>query len=373
MRPGGRLLIDGRALEGHSGVRGIGTYLRGLLGGLSGLGVTGGVDLLLHRGRALPDEARRLGVAGSASVPGVKRRLQPVLDPLLVIPALRGHTLYHAVEWAQPLRSRIPVVVTVHDLIPFLFPDWYPWLRRERLLALRQLRHADAVIAVSRCTADDAVRLGRVDPRRITVVHHGVGPAHRPAGEDTVERVLAARAVRRPYLLAVGTHDDRKRIEVVARVAAQARSDHGAELVIVGDQGVYAPRVAAAVAAAGIAGSTRMLGFVDAAELAALYTAAGCVVYPSAYEGFGLPLLEAMACGAPVAAFRNSALPEVAGDAALLVEDGDAAAMAAAVSWLLGEPAERERRAAAGRDRAAGFTWARSAAAHLDVYRRLGW
>ena len=368
-----RLLLDGRALEGHSSVRGIGTYLRGLLGGLAELGVTDRIDLLLRRGRPLPAEARRLGVAGSASVPTVKRRLQPLLDPLLVMPALRGHGLYHAVEWAQPLRSRIPVVVTVHDLIPFLFPRWYPWLRRERLLALRQLPHADAIIAVSRCTADDVVRLAGVDPQRVTVIHLGVDPGFRPAPADVVEPVLRGRGVRRPYLLAVGTHDDRKRIEVVAEVAARARRDHGAELVVAGEQGVYRPRVEAAVAAAGIGDSTRLLGFVGVDELVALYSGAECLVFPSAYEGFGLPVLEAMACGAPAVVFDNSAMPEVAGDAALVVADGDAAAMAEAVSRLLGDPTDRERHAAAGRAWAASFARGRSAAAHLDVYRSLGW
>ena len=369
----GRLLLDGRALQGDSAVRGIGTYVRGLLGGLAELGVGADIDLLVRRGRAAPAEVGRLGLGGTTPVRVVKRRLQPLLDPLLIMPALRGHGLYHAVEWAQPLRARVAVVVTVHDLIPFLFPHWYPWMRRERLLALRQLRSADAVVAVSANTAADVVRLGRVDPARVSVVHHGVDAGFAPAPAGAVERVLAERGVRPPYLLAVGTHDDRKRIEAVAAVAARARHDHGATLVVAGEQGVYLARVRAALDAAGVSDSTRLLGFVGSDELIALYSGAACMVYPSAYEGFGLPALEAMACGAPAAVFRNSSLVEVAGDAAVTAEDGDVAALAEAVSQLLGDPADRARRVAAGRAWAAGFTWARSAAGHLDVYRRLGW
>ena len=369
----GRLLIDGRALSGDSAVRGIGSYLRGLLGGLAELGVGPRIDLLLRRGQAAPAELERLGLRGGGRVPTLKRRLQPLLDPLLVMPALRGHALYHAVEWAQPLRSRVPVVVTVHDLIPFLFPEWYPWMRRERLLALAQLRHADAVVAVSHASAADAVRLGRVDPARVEVIHHGVDPAFRPAPAEVVGRVLAGRGVRPPYLLAVGTHDDRKRIEVVAAIAARAQREHGAELVIAGEQGVYLGRVRAALEANGITGSTRLLGYVPAEELVALYSGAACLVFPSAYEGFGLPVLEAMACGTPAAVFANSSLPEVGGEAALVAEDGDAGGLAEAVSRLLGDPAAGAARAAAGLAWAAGFTWSRSAVAHLGVYRRLGW
>ena len=364
----GRLLLDGRGLQGDSAVRGIGTYVRGLLGGLAGLGVGGDIDLLVRRGQPAPTEVAGLGLGGTTPVPVLKRRLQPVLDPLLIMPALRGHSLYHAVEWAQPLRARVPVVVTVHDLIPFLYPRLYPWMRRERLAALRLLRRADAVVAVSGCTAADTVRLARVDPGRITVVPHGVAPDFSPAPGAEVDAVRARLGLDGPYLLSVGTFDPRKRVELLMRAAARLE---GLTLVVAGDQGAYAGAVRAAAAAAGVADRTRVTGHVPLPELVALYSGAGCLLFTSGYEGFGLPLLESMACATPAVGFRNSALGEVGGEAAVLVDDGDVEAMAAAARRLLDDPAERADRVATGRAWAARFTWETTARRTLDVYRTL--
>jgi glycosyltransferase involved in cell wall biosynthesis len=363
------LLVDGRALQDRSSVRGIGTYVRGLCEGLAGLGVH--PDLLLRAGAPPPPEMQRWGLREAGRIPVLKRRLQPVADHLLVMLALRRlrPSLYHAVEWAQPLRAPMPVVVTVHDLIPFLYPRLYPWMRRERLAALHLLRRADAVVAVSRCTADDTVRLARVDPARITVVPHGVAADFAAAGEAEVEAVRARLGLRGPYLLSVGTLDPRKRVELLMEAAARL---DGLTLVVAGDQGSYAATVAAAAARCGVAARTAVTGHLPLRDLVALYSGAACLLFTSAYEGFGLPLLEAMACAAPVVAFRNSALGEVGGGAAVLVDDGDTAAMAAAARRLLDDPGERAERVAAGREWAAGFTWEATARRTLEVYHSLG-
>jgi len=362
------LLIDGRALQDRSAVRGIGTYVRGLCEGLHGLGVH--PDLLLRAGAPPPPELARWGLGEGARVPVLKRRIQPVADHLLVMRALSRvrPSLYHAVEWAQPLRARVPVVVTVHDLIPFLYPRLYPWMRRERLAALRLLRRADAVVAVSGCTAADTVRLARVDPARIAVVPHGVAADFLPAPEAEVDAVRARLGLDGPYLLSVGTFDPRKRVELLMRAAAGLE---GLTLVVAGDQGAYAGAVRAAAAAAGVADRTRVTGHVPLPELVALYSGAGCLLFTSGYEGFGLPLLESMACATPAVGFRNSALGEVGGEAAVLVDDGDVEAMAAAARRLLDDPAERADRVATGRAWAARFTWETTARRTLDVYRTL--
>jgi glycosyltransferase involved in cell wall biosynthesis len=142
------------------------------------------------------------------------------------------------------------------------------------------------------------------------------------------------------------------------------------DLVIAGDQGTFESTVRAALRSAGIEKCSRLVGHVDQATLAALYTGAECLLFTSAYEGFGLPPVEAMACGTPVALFDNSSLPEVAGPASLMVADGDAAAMAAAVARLLGDPRERAQRSGSGLGWAARFTWKRAAEATLAVYER---
>jgi glycosyltransferase involved in cell wall biosynthesis len=266
------------------------------------------------------------------------------------------------------------VVVTVHDLIPFLFPHDYQWMRRERLLALRQLRRADAVVAVSKATARDVERLAHVEPSRITVIPHGVEPSFQPADRDAIASARASARIRAgcPFVLSVGTLDPRKRGDVLLDVVQRVRQHHDVDLVIAGSQGSFEGRLRAGIQSADLEDVTRNLGFVDPQTLVGLYSGAAALVFPSAYEGFGLPVLEAMACGAPVVCFDNSAVPEVAGSAATLVPDGDAEQMAAAVREVLDlTHTSRQARVEAGRKWAAGFTWARSAAAHLAVYRGL--
>ncbi len=348
-------------------MRGIGTYLRGLLGGLESLGVIGDVGLLLERGM-IPAEAAGIAVH-PARLRVANRHMRPLLDPFQVRGALARQrpALYHAVEYAQPIRPPVPVVVTVHDLIPFVMPASYPWMRHERVLAVRQLKRADALIAVSQATAADLRRLAGVDPSRISVVAEGVPPVRRIA-HDRLAAVRSALRLPERFLLAVGTFDPRKRVELLADVVRRVRADHDVALVIAGFQGNFAAAVDDAVARAGVAAHTTILGHVDAERLAALYQLGDCLVFTSSYEGFGLPPLEAMAAGMPVAAFDNSSLAEVMGDAGLLIRDGDAVAMAAAISELLADPEQRTRLAAAGRDRAGAFTWEGAARATMAVY-----
>ncbi len=366
-------VVDGRSLQDGSSVRGIGTYLRGLLGGYASLGVSSEVGLLIERGHALPPDLVAAGFAiHPALLRSLNRHLRPILDPLQVRRALRASrpSLYHAVEYAQPLFPPLPVVVTVHDLIPFVRPREYPWMRRERALPMRQFRNADAVIAVSRSTAGDLQRIAGVDPRRITVVGEGVTP-HRERSGDELASLRARLRLPERFVLAVGTFDPRKRIDVLSQVVRELRRDHDVGLVIAGSQGNFAAVVEASLRHAGLTGHTRVLGHVGDEELGSLYQMSQCLLFTSAYEGFGLPPLEAMAAGAPVAVFDNSSMREVVGTAGLVIEDGDASAMTAAVGALLADPAERERRGLEGRARAATFTWEDTAAKTLRVYQQV--
>jgi glycosyltransferase involved in cell wall biosynthesis len=252
-------------------------------------------------------------------------------------------------------------------------------MRRERLLALRLLRRADAVITPSAATARDTTRLAHVDPERITVVPHGVDPSYQPASSAAVLELRAHLGLgpEEPYLLSVGVFDPRKRMGLLVAAAARICRDHpGLRLVIAGGQGDYAAPLRAAVDAAGLSDRAVLAGYVAPDRMAALYTGAACLLHTAAYEGFGLPLLEAMACACPVAAVANSAIPEVAGDAALLVpelgsESAVADALAAAVAPLLADPVERARRGELGCTHAAAFTWERAGQATLEVYHRL--
>jgi glycosyltransferase involved in cell wall biosynthesis len=363
--------MDGRPLQGASSVRGIGSYERGLLEGFAALAEPPEISLLLSAHQEPPAEVGLALRPSTRRIRVVHPTLQPVADTVLVARALRRSKadLYHAIEFGQPLRTRLPVVVTVHDLIPFVMPRDYPWVRRARVLGLRLLSRADAVIAVSDATRRDVLRFTRTDPARISVIPEGISPALRPAPADAVQRLRDKLRLDGPFLLAVGTFDPRKRIALLADVVRRVRNDHDVTLVIAGDQGTFIGAVTDALARAGLEQHSRVIGHVSSDDLVALYTAAEVFVFTSAYEGFGLPPLEAMACGTPAAVFDNSSLPEVTGAAALMVRDGDAEAMAGAINGVLDSPDERERRRTAGLAWASTFTWRRAAAMTYETYR----
>ena len=365
-----RVLIDGRPLQGASSVRGIGSYARGLISGFSQLAEPPEVSLLLSRGREFPAEVGPGVRPARRRIRVVHPTLQPIADPVFVSRALRDARtdVYHAIEFGQPLRTRLPVVVTVHDLIPFIMPRDYPWVRRARILGLRLLSRADAVIAVSEATRRDVLRFTGTPPERIRVIPEGIAPVFHMAAPEAVAALRARLGIDRPFLLAVGTFDPRKRIALLADVVRRVRDDHDVVLVIAGDQGTFADEVMGVLSRAGIAESSRVIGHVSTGDLVTLYTGAACFVFTSAYEGFGLPPLEAMACGTPAVVFDNSSLPEVSGGAAVVVPDGDAIRMAEAVSGLLDDPAARERRRAQGLTWSSAFTWRRAAKMTVDVY-----
>jgi glycosyltransferase involved in cell wall biosynthesis len=366
-----RVVMDGRPLQGASSVRGIGSYERGLLAGFRELADPPEVSLLLSAHHEPPAEVSSALRPAPRRIRVIHPTLQPIADTLLVANALRGSyaDLYHAIEFGQPVRSRLPVVVTVHDLIPFVMPREYPWVRRARVLGLRLLRHADAVITVSEATRRDVLRFSKTDAERITVVPEGISPVFQPAPAEAVRRLRDKLRLERPFLLAVGTFDPRKRIALLADVVRRVRRDHDIDVVIAGDQGTFAGAVTGELARAGLAEHSRVIGHVSSDDLIALYTAATVFVFTSAYEGFGLPPLEAMACGTPAVVFDNSSLREVSGGAASIVPDGDAGAMADAINNILDDAPAREQQRSAGRAWAATFTWRRAAEMTHAIYR----
>jgi alpha-1,3-rhamnosyl/mannosyltransferase len=254
--------------------------------------------------------------------------------------AARGADVLHCPTYRAPLSCPTPVVVTVHDLAVFRYPETFRrWTRRySRAIVPRVLRAATHVIAVSEFTKGELGTLLGLPAERVTVVPNAVDRVFTPAGE----------AAAGEYVLAVGTLEPRKNLPRLAEAAARL----GVELRVVGTRGWG--RVA-------VPGSVRLLGEVPDAELAALYRGARCLAYPSLYEGFGLPVLEAMACGCPVVTSAGGACEEVAGGAAVLVDPLDVASIAAGI--------ERAGDGAAGIERARQFSWEAAAAATAAVYR----
>jgi glycosyltransferase involved in cell wall biosynthesis len=258
-----------------------------------------------------------------------------------------GLDVLHCTIYRAPVRSRVPVLVTVHDLAVLRHPEAFPaWTRLYARTGLRRtIRAANRVVAVSEFSRRETAELCDVDPDRIDVVPNAVDPVFVPEGS----RALG------DYVLAVGTLEPRKNLPR----AIEAARLSGVELRVVGARGW------GGVEASGE--GVRWLGRVSDSELAELYRGARCLVYPSLYEGFGIPVAEAMACGAPVVTSRGSAMADVAGPAAVLVDPFDPRAIAAGIDEASRRRAEL---VALGLDQARLFTWPRAADAAVAAYQR---
>jgi len=290
----------------------------------------------------LPARSQVLRMA--VALPRRLRKLRPAL----------GHFQY-----AIPFGLQAPAVVTIHDL-SFERDRAMMGLRDGiifRTVVPRAARRAERVLTVSERTRRDLIDHYGLPENKIVVTPNGVDPAFGPDGP---------KADGSAYALFVGALQPRK--DPVSAVEAIALLDGSLRLVVAGPDKGGATALREAVARLGLEDRVELLGYVEQDRLAALYRGAACLVFPSRYEGFGLPVIEAMACGTPVVAARTSALPEVAGDAAVLVEPGSPAALAQGISDVL---ADRERLTAAGLERARSFSWRKSAERTLAVYREL--
>jgi glycosyltransferase involved in cell wall biosynthesis len=278
--------------------------------------------------------------------------------------------LAHALSiYRAPVRAGVPLVVTVHDVVPLLWPDRYLRTGLVHRMLYAAARRARRIVCPSRAAARDAIEKLGLDPERVFVIQEGVDERFAP--EPNAQRPTPN--VPSPYLLSVGglaDDDPRKDLPgLIDAFAAWSRAGRRAEtLVLTGRLGpASAPlRERAARSGAPIV----FTGFVDERDLPGLYRGSRCLVSATRYEGFGLPMLEAVACGTPVAAYAVAALPEVCGPGAALVAPGDAGALMAAVERLCDDAGHREALARAGVEHARPFTWRRAAEETWDVYAR---
>jgi glycosyltransferase involved in cell wall biosynthesis len=374
--------LDGRGLGNVNRLRGIGRYTARLM------------EALARR-----EEDIRFTVFGYGEGPGeglldpgtlqaMEWRGIPSLERLSYAGLLGEHLLmareveragvdiFHGIDHNMTPFLRIPSIVTVHDLIllvlrgPYLGPTAWFWMQAHRLAA----RRARAVVAVSENTARDVERLWGISQADIAVVYEGVTPDYRPApGGKESEAACARYGVKRPYFLYLGGYDPRKNIHnmLLSFKRFQRASGGGFSMVLCGDSHGFDDYLQDEVEELGLQEDIVFTGFVPENDLPFLYSAATAFVCLSLYEGFGLPLLEAMACGAPVLASRSSSIPEVVGDAGILVDPLEPAAIAAAMERLAHDRGFAAEMSARGLRRAAEFTWDGAAAAIIGLYDKV--
>ena len=334
------------------------TYILNLIHGLTHL--ESATTYLLYT----PDPMA-LGVCGQLPSNFAIRHVWPGRDALRIPLALPAQVIrddvdvLHVTYIAPPIVSAA-VVATVHDVSYLELPEAFS-LRDRLVLGLlvpRTLRRADAIITISEHTRQAITHHYGTPEDKIVVVYQSVSPAFRPLAAVTACHVAERYGLTGPYILAVGNLQPRKNVPRLLRAFAMLRrtSEYTGHLALVGKDAGQESQISAEARRLGLRQEVIFTGYVPQDDLVALYSCADVFVYPSLYEGFGLPPLEAMACGSPVIASDTSALPEVAGDGALLVDPTSEEALAGAISLVLGDIELRRDLVARGYVRAARFT-----------------
>lgn len=285
--------------------------------------------------------------------------------------------LLHSPDFIPPFRRNYASVITVHDLAFLHFPHFVTQDSAHHYGLIDQaVRRTDHIIAVSESTKSDIINLLGVQERKITVIHEATTSAYRPrvtsAEMAQVARVRAKHGLDRPFILFVSTIEPRKNLPTLLRAFRRLRDDYKADvdLVVVGERGWLFEEVFSLRSELKLDGAVKFLGRVNEEDLPLLYNAALVHVHPSFYEGFGLTPLEAMSSGTPTIVSDVSSLPEVVGDAGLLVSPHDVEGWTVAIWRVLTDSALRETLIEKGLKRAAMFSWKKAARQHLDVYRR---
>jgi glycosyltransferase involved in cell wall biosynthesis len=287
--------------------------------------------------------------------------------------ASRSLDLLHGMAFATPLAAACPTVVTVHDLSFLRFPDAFRRPNRAYLSALTRLsaRRATRVIVGAESTRRDVIELCGVQPARVVTVPYGVTDAFAPAARAEVEEFRRRKGLPDQFILFLGTLEPRKNIGrlIEAYAALRERIASPPALVIAGGKGWFYENLFSQVSRLGLGADVLFTGYVPGEELVWWYRSALMFVFPSLFEGFGLPVLEALACGTPTITSNLSSLPEVAGNAALLVDPYDTEGLVRAMVSLLNEPELRAELSKAGVRQAEQFPWSRTARETAAVYR----
>ncbi len=351
---------------------GIGRYTVNLLRALPGQLQAGESIIYLCSRRqkgalALPDQDRLHWIEWNASPFGLRQQWQD----RGILRRVRA-SVYHSPYYLMPYFTGINTILTVYDLIPQFFPGAVSARARLlfRLATRLALRRASHTIAISEATRRDFLKAYGLAPGVISTVPLAAAPHFSPAAAEEVAAMKRTLALPAPYVLYVGTDKPHKNLAALLQAWNMlGQSDRqGHQLVLAGH--FAGRRIEALARSASGPPQVRTITNVPEAHLRALYSGASLFVFPSLYEGFGLPVIEAMACGCAVACSNRSSLPEIVGEAGLLFDPQAPAAIAAAISALLSDRALRQKLGALGLERAKGFSWQRTAAETVALYRR---
>jgi alpha-1,3-rhamnosyl/mannosyltransferase len=359
---------------------GVAQYARGLAQALL---KRSDVECCFFYGYGWSRELRRDALPGTQRLKSLLRKLLPSPDALVrrVQQAFFGAverlecSVYHEPNFF-PFESSLPTVTTIHDLAPIRFPDTYTEQSRRKWQTLlpAALRDSRLILTDSQFVRAELISDFGVGADKVRAIPLGVSPEYRVLPETALAEGLARyRLDRRGYALSVGTIEPRKNLLTTLEAYRSLPIGLAREfpLIIIGGRGWLTGRIEEAIRQLEGEGRVRSLGYVPQADMPVLYGGAKLLLYPSLYEGFGLPPLEAMACGTPVIASNRASLPEVIGGAGLQIDPLDAGALSAAIVSLLSQTDRWEALRAAGLARAREFSWDRCAELTLDAYRAL--
>jgi glycosyltransferase involved in cell wall biosynthesis len=368
-----RVGINAHLLSGQPGYRraGIHQYIFQLLSQLPRFGKEIHFVVFANNTAELPHHRNMEFVR--TSLPAERPSARILWEQLLWPPALlsRGCDLLHSLAFVTPFWRPCPAVVTVYDLSFIHYPERYPAFRRHYLTSQtrRSCHSARRVVAISESGRQDIHRLYGVPQERIDVVPPGVGPAYRPHPAAEIEAFRQKEDLPSQFLLHIGTLQPRKNLPVLLEALARLKRPE-LLLVLVGGKGWFFDEIYARVKALNLEKQVRFTGYVADEELPLWYNAAAIFVFPSLYEGFGMPVLEAIACGTPVIAANTSSIPEVAGSAARLFAPQDVDSLVEHIQTVLDNSSLANSMRECGLEQAQHFSWPHSGRRMVAVYEQ---
>lgn len=364
-----RILFDGNTLQ--NGKAGIGHYTYNLILNITKI-LNDNETLTVGIRQKLLDKAGDLGLDGIEIRPTHERSFSKYAP--FCPNWLKGFDLYHQPNYIPHVFGG-KTVVTVHDMSHRVFPQYHPWRRVALLRAFEgRLRQADRIITVSEYSRQEIMGMLKIPEEKIKFTYLGAGPQFQPLTLSEANELLLRYRYRLParFLLYVGTIEPRKNLQRLLEayyLYQREEPDSGLKLVLAGGKGWLYKNIFTRVKELGLAQEVIFAGYVNNEDLPYLYNMAEAFIYPSLYEGFGLPPLEAMSCGTPVISSNVASIPEVVGQAGLLVDPYQAGELAQAIYKLAGSVSLREEMSRLGLEQARKFSWRQCAAETLQVYR----